>query len=72
MFLDFTFSIVSGIQSMEHPHPGRAFFAVGFPRTCFLPDCPLGRKVSDIIFILNIYGRMCVYICNFVFAFFIF
>lgn len=49
--VSFVFSIVSGIQSMEHPHPGRAFFAVGFPRTCFLPDCPLGRKVCDMFFL---------------------
>lgn len=41
----FFFSIASGIQNSEHPHPGRAFFAVGFPRVCYLPDCPLGRKV---------------------------
>lgn len=39
------FSIASGLQSKEHPHPGRAFFAVGFPRTCFLPDGLLGRKI---------------------------
>lgn len=38
-------SIASAVQGPEHPHPGRAFFAVGFPRTCYLPDCPLGRKV---------------------------
>lgn len=38
-------SIASGLQTEEHPHPGRAFFAVGFPRICYLPDCPLGRKV---------------------------
>ncbi|KAI8128290.1 Protein deltex [Lucilia cuprina] len=39
------YDIASGIQNQEHPHPGRAFFAVGFPRVCYLPDCPLGRKV---------------------------
>lgn len=38
-------SIASGVQGPEHPHTGRAFFAVGFPRKCYLPDCPLGRKV---------------------------
>lgn len=40
------FSIASGVQNELHPHPGRSFFAVGFPRTCYIPDCPLGRKVS--------------------------
>ncbi|GAB0094560.1 Protein deltex [Sergentomyia squamirostris] len=39
------YNIASGIQGPGHPYPGRAFFAVGFPRTCYLPDCPLGRKV---------------------------
>ncbi|KAJ6638327.1 Protein deltex [Pseudolycoriella hygida] len=43
--IQIVYNIVSGIQNGEHPHPGRAFFAVGFPRTCYLPDCPLGRKV---------------------------
>lgn len=43
--IQITYNIASGIQSQEHPHPGRAFFAVGFPRTCFLPDGILGRKI---------------------------
>lgn len=38
-------SIASGIQTEQHPFPGRPFFAVGFPRNAYLPDCPLGRKV---------------------------
>lgn len=41
----FICSIASGLQTHLHPHPGRSFFAVGFPRTTYLPDCPLGRKV---------------------------
>lgn len=43
--IQITYNIASGIQTNEHPHPGRAFFAVGFPRTCFLPDGILGRKI---------------------------
>lgn len=43
--IQITYNIASGLQSKEHPHPGRAFFAVGFPRTCFLPDGLLGRKI---------------------------
>nr|XP_029717387.1 protein deltex [Aedes albopictus] len=43
--IQITYNIASGIQAKEHPHPGRAFFAVGFPRTCFLPDGLLGRKI---------------------------
>ncbi|XP_055522468.1 protein deltex [Wyeomyia smithii] len=43
--IQITYNIASGIQGAEHPHPGRAFFAVGFPRTCYLPDGLLGRKI---------------------------
>ncbi|XP_030380902.1 protein deltex [Scaptodrosophila lebanonensis] len=43
--IQIVYDIASGLQTAEHPHPGRAFFAVGFPRVCYLPDCPLGRKV---------------------------
>ncbi|XP_055616564.1 protein deltex [Toxorhynchites rutilus septentrionalis] len=43
--IQITYNIASGIQNQQHPHPGRAFFAVGFPRTCFLPDGILGRKI---------------------------
>uniref|UniRef100_A0A1I8PA52 E3 ubiquitin-protein ligase n=1 Tax=Stomoxys calcitrans TaxID=35570 RepID=A0A1I8PA52_STOCA len=43
--IQIVYDIASGIQNSQHPHPGRAFFAVGFPRVCYLPDCPLGRKV---------------------------
>ncbi|XP_054729769.1 protein deltex isoform X2 [Anastrepha obliqua] len=43
--IQIVYDIASGVQTEEHPHPGRAFFAVGFPRVCYLPDCPLGRKV---------------------------
>ncbi|XP_075154370.1 deltex E3 ubiquitin ligase [Haematobia irritans] len=43
--IQIVYDIASGIQNTQHPHPGRAFFAVGFPRVCYLPDCPLGRKV---------------------------
>lgn len=61
------FSIASGVQTHLHPHPGRSFFAVGFPRTTYLPDCPLGRKVSFdrqryLVFLLTVYSdfRFCV------------
>lgn len=39
------FSIASGVQNEDHPNPGRAFFAVGFPRLCYLPENPIGRKI---------------------------
>jgi deltex-like protein len=43
--MNFQFSIASGIQTDSHPNPGRAFFAVGFPRICYLPESPTGRKI---------------------------
>lgn len=39
------YSIASGIQNQNHQNPGRAFFAVGFPRICYLPESPIGRKI---------------------------
>lgn len=42
---NFRFSIASGVQSAHHPNPGRAFFAVGFPRLCYLPENQTGRKI---------------------------
>jgi deltex len=41
----FTQSIASGVQTDIHPNPGRAFFAVGFPRICYLPENVAGRKI---------------------------
>lgn len=41
----FNFSIASGTQTSHHPNPGRTFFAVGFPRLCYLPENPTGRKI---------------------------
>jgi deltex len=41
----FLFSIASGVQTAHHPNPNRAFFAVGFPRLCYLPENPTGRKI---------------------------
>jgi deltex len=38
-------SIASGVQGANHPNPGRAFFAVGFPRLCYLPENQTGRKI---------------------------
>ncbi|CRL04387.1 CLUMA_CG017478, isoform A [Clunio marinus] len=39
------YNIASGVQNEHHPNPGRAFFAVGFPRLCYLPENPTGRKI---------------------------
>lgn len=42
-------SIASGIQGPEHPNPGRPYYAVGFPRVCYLPDTEKGRKVLKLL-----------------------
>lgn len=41
--------ITSGIQGMEHPNPGRPYYAVGFPRVCYLPDTKKGRLVLRLL-----------------------
>lgn len=38
-------SIQSGIQGPEHPHPGRPYSAIGFPRVAYLPNNAKGKKV---------------------------
>jgi Deltex C-terminal domain len=43
------FSFQSGHQGSEHPSPGKQFYAVGFPRVCFIPASDLGWKVLSTI-----------------------
>ncbi|XP_077971998.1 putative E3 ubiquitin-protein ligase DTX2 isoform X2 [Styela clava] len=40
-----TYNISSGMQTSEHPHPGKRFIAHGFPRVGYLPDNNKGRRV---------------------------
>ncbi|XP_018057299.1 PREDICTED: protein deltex [Atta colombica] len=47
--IQITYDIPSGIQSNEHPNPGQAYYAVGFPRVCYLPDNSLGRRVLRLL-----------------------
>lgn len=39
------YDITSGIQGSDHPNPGRRYTARGFPRTCYLPNNEVGRRV---------------------------
>lgn len=39
----------SGIQGVEHPNPGRPYYAVGFPRMSFLPNTKKGKKVLHLL-----------------------
>ncbi|KAJ3604027.1 hypothetical protein NHX12_028768 [Muraenolepis orangiensis] len=43
------YHIPSGIQTPEHPNPGKKFSARGFPRHCYLPDNEKGRKVLKLL-----------------------
>ncbi|KAJ9596927.1 hypothetical protein L9F63_012052, partial [Diploptera punctata] len=47
--IQITYNIASGIQGPEHPNPGRPYYAVGFPRVCYLPDTEKGRKVLKLV-----------------------
>ncbi|KAL6994636.1 E3 ubiquitin-protein ligase dtx1 [Sarracenia purpurea var. burkii] len=47
--IQITYQIASGIQGMEHPNPGRPYYAVGFPRVCYLPDTMKGRMVLRLL-----------------------
>ncbi|XP_050435921.1 protein deltex [Adelges cooleyi] len=47
--IQITYEISSGIQGEEHPHPGRPFYALGFPRICYLPDTEKGRRVLSLL-----------------------
>ncbi|XP_068594506.1 E3 ubiquitin-protein ligase DTX1 [Brachionichthys hirsutus] len=43
------YHIPAGIQTNEHPNPGKKFSARGFPRHCYLPDNEKGRKVLKLL-----------------------
>ncbi|KAA8592818.1 hypothetical protein FQN60_018273 [Etheostoma spectabile] len=43
------YDIPAGIQTNEHPNPGKKFSARGFPRHCYLPDNEKGRKVLKLL-----------------------
>nr|CAD7267159.1 unnamed protein product [Timema shepardi] len=47
--IQITYNIASGIQGPEHPSPGRPYYAVGFPRVCYLPDTEKGRRVLKLL-----------------------
>jgi len=43
------YSFNDGIQTEDHPHPGKPFFAKGFPRLAFLPDNQKGNRVLKLL-----------------------
>ncbi|XP_064079837.1 protein deltex-like [Macrobrachium nipponense] len=47
--IQITYCINDGIQGPEHPHPGRPYRAIGFPRTAYLPNNQKGKKVLGLL-----------------------
>ena len=42
--IQITYNFQNGIQGSNHPLPGQPFYAIGFPKTAFLPDTEKGRS----------------------------
>ena len=43
--IQITYNFQNGIQCSNHPLPGQPFYAIGFPKTAFLPDTEKGRRI---------------------------
>ncbi|KAA0714467.1 E3 ubiquitin-protein ligase DTX1 [Triplophysa tibetana] len=47
--ISIVYDIPAGIQTNEHPNPGKKYSARGFPRHCYLPDNEHGRRVLKLL-----------------------
>eukprot|EP00092_Neocalanus_flemingeri_P017841 GFUD01019305.1.p1 GENE.GFUD01019305.1~~GFUD01019305.1.p1 ORF type:complete len:875 (-),score=189.45 GFUD01019305.1:87-2711(-) len=47
--IQITYNFQNGTQSPKHPKPGQPFYAIGFPKTAFLPDNEQGRTVLSML-----------------------
>ena len=47
--IQITYNMSSGIQDARHPYPGSPYYAIGFPKSAFLPDTELGRIVLKLL-----------------------
>ncbi|XP_056629172.1 LOW QUALITY PROTEIN: E3 ubiquitin-protein ligase DTX1 [Triplophysa dalaica] len=47
--ISIVYDIPAGIQTNEHPNPGKRYSARGFPRHCYLPDNEHGRRVLKLL-----------------------
>jgi len=47
--IQITYNFQNGTQSPKHPTPGKPFYAIGFPKTAFLPDTEQGRTVLSML-----------------------
>jgi deltex-like protein len=47
--IQITYNFQNGVQGPNHPEPNKPYFAVGFPRTAFLPDTEKGRTALRLL-----------------------
>jgi len=47
--IQITYNMSSGVQDARHPYPGSPYYAIGFPKSAFLPDTELGRIVLKLL-----------------------
>ena len=47
--IQITYNFQNGTQSPKHPSPGKPYFAIGFPKTAFLPDTEQGRTILEML-----------------------
>ena len=47
--IQITYNMSSGIQDARHPFPGSPYYAIGFPKSAFIPDTELGRIVLKLL-----------------------
>jgi len=47
--IQITYNFQNGTQSPNHPTPGEPYYAIGFPKTAFLPDNEQGRSMLDLL-----------------------
>lgn len=44
-----SYKMIPGIQTEQHPHPGKPYYAHAFPRTAFLPDNQQGNYILKML-----------------------
>ena len=47
--IQITYNMSSGVQDARHPFPGSPYYAIGFPKSAFIPDTELGRVVLKLL-----------------------
>ena len=47
--IQITYNMSSGVQDARHAFPGSPYYAIGFPKTAFLPDTEQGRLLLKLL-----------------------